>query len=328
MMNFRTSVELPIKETEIRHSDRLMLFGSCFSENIGNKLAENKFTCDINPFGVLYNPFSISCALKQVMARKIYKEEDLFETGGMWHSWMHHGSFSSEVSSHDCLQKINNRLQKASDFLLVADWLIITWGTAYVYRHEGKVVGNCHKCQESLFVRERLSVESIYDEWNIVLQMIKCHYPKLKVMFSVSPIRHAKDGLHGNQLSKATLLLATDELCSTFDNCFYFPSYEILMDELRDYRFYADDMLHPSSLAVQYIWECFCRAYLKEDTIAVMKQWSDIKKSLHHKPFRPDSETYRNFLSQIMLKIERLNEKFPYIDTQKEIEQCRILLNL
>ena len=147
-------------------------------------------------------------------------------------------------------------------------------------------------------------------------------------MFSVSPIRHAKDGMHGNQLSKATLLLAADELCRTNNNCFYFPSYEILMDELRDYRFYADDMLHPSPLAVQYIWECFCRTYFKEETMTVMKEWSEIQKALHHKPFRPNSEAYRYFLSQIMLRIERLNEKFPYFDVQKEIEQCRTLLNL
>ena len=328
MMNFRTSVELPKIEAEIRHSDHLMLWGSCFTENIGNKLTENKFICDVNPFGVLYNPYSISCALKQVLNRKVYNEGDLFEAEGIWHSWMHHSSFSSDVSSDDCLQKINNRLQEASDFLSTADWLIITWGTAYVYRYEEIVVGNCHKCAENMFIRERLSVEAICEEWSATLQLMKCYFPKLKVLFSVSPIRHAKDGMHENQLSKAVLLLSMDELCRKFDNCYYFPSYEILMDELRDYRFYADDMLHPSSLAVQYIWDCFCRVYFKKGTMAVMKEWSDIKKSLQHKPFRPKSEAYRKFLSQIMLKIERLNEKFPYIDTQKEIEQCQILLNL
>lgn len=328
MMNFRTSVELPQEEVEIRHSDRLMLFGSCFSENIGNRLAENKFVCEVNPFGILYNPLSISSALKQVMNRKVYVKEDLFEAGGVWHSWMHHGSFSSDVSLDDCLQKINIRLKKASDFLATADWLIVTWGTSYVYRYEGDVVGNCHKCPEKMFVRERLSVEAVCEEWNALLRSIKCHFPELKVMFSVSPIRHAKDGMHGNQLSKATLLLAADELCRRFDNCFYFPSYEILMDELRDYRFYADDMFHPSPLAVQYIWECFCRSYFKENTMDVMKDWDEIQKALRHKPFRPESEAYRKFLSQIMLRIERLNEKLPYIDTQKEIEQCRALLNL
>ena len=327
-MNFRTLVELPEKETEISHSDHLMLFGSCFSENIGKMLVENKFTCEVNPFGILYNPLSISCALKQVMAGTVYKENDLFEFGGMWHSWMHHGSFSSEVSSNDCLQKINSRLQKAINSLPNTNWLIITWGTAYVYRYQGNIVGNCHKCPEKMFTRERLSVEAICEEWSDILRSIKCHFPTLKVMFSVSPIRHAKDGMHGNQLSKSTLLLAVDELCRTFDNCFYFPSYEILMDELRDYRFYSDDMLHPSSLAVEYIWECFCRTYFKENTIAIMKECNEIQKALRHKPFHPESEAYRKFLSQIMLRIERLKEKFPYIDIQKEIEQCQILLNL
>lgn len=327
-MNFRTQVEMAGERTEIRHSDKLMLFGSCFSENIGNLLVENKFGCEVNPYGILYNPLSIAKALREIMARKVYDESDLFERDGVWHSWMHHSSFSSDLSSGDCLQKINSRLSAASECLPETDWLIVTWGTAYVYQHEGKVVGNCHKCPDSFFVRRRISVEAVCEEWNAILQMLKCHFPKLKVLFTVSPIRHAKDGMHNNQLSKATLLLAVEELCRTFDFCHYFPSYEIMMDDLRDYRFYADDMLHPSGIAIEYIWDCFSRTYFSTDTLQIMKEWSGIRKSLHHKPFRPQSEAYRKFLAQIMLKIERMKENFPYIDAQKEMELCHTLLNI
>lgn len=327
-MNFRTQVEVPERRTEIFHSDKMMLFGSCFSENIGNLLMANKFGCEVNPYGILYNPLSIAKALRQIMEHKVYVGTDLLEWKGIWHSWMHHSSFSSEVSAEDCLQKINSRLKAASESLPDTDWMIVTWGTAHVFLYEGEVVGNCHKYPEKCFERRRISVEAICEEWKPLLQTMKCRFPQLKVLFTVSPIRHAKDGMHGNQLSKATLLLAVEELCRTFDHCFYFPAYEIMMDELRDYRFYADDMMHPSAMAVNYIWECFCRTYFSGETLRIMKEWEEIDKALHHKPFRPESDAYRHFLTQIMLRIERMKKNFPYIDAQKEIELCHTLLNI
>ena len=323
-MNFRTQVEMPVKGGEIFHSDRIMLWGSCFTENIGNLLKENKFQCDVNPFGTLYNPLSIAKALHQVMEGKQYQSSDLFEAGGLWHSWMHHSVFS--VSDKEaCLDGINARMNESNSFLKECNWLIITWGTAYVYalKENGEVVGNCHKQPDKIFERRRLSVNEIVCEWTLLLEKLKQVNPDLKVVLTVSPIRHAKDGMHGNQLSKSTLLLAVDELCKTCPECIYFPSYEIMMDELRDYRFYADDMMHPSKLAVEYIWECFGNAYFGDTTKGIMKEWQDISKGLSHKPFNPDSEAYRNFLSQIVLKINRLKEKLPYFDVQKELEQCR-----
>ena len=206
----------------------------------------------------------------------------------------------------------------------MTDWLMITFGTAYVYlnRETEEVVGNCHRMPERMFRRSMLDVSTIVKEWQDVLNKCRKVNPNLRVLFTVSPIRHAKDGMHGNQLSKSTLLLAVDELCRTCPSCFYFPSYEIMMDELRDYRFYADDMLHPSSMAVGYLWECFCRCYFSAETGVVMKEWMEIKKALGHKPFHPQSEAYREFLSQIVLKIVRLKEKFPYLEVQKEKELC------
>ena len=326
-MNFRTQVELPEKETEIRHSSKIMLFGSCFVENIGNLLVENKFRCDVNPFGVLYNPMSINQALKQILSGKTYVEEDLFEARGLWHSWMHHSDFSASTPG-ECLSRINARLKKASEELKEADWLVMTWGTAYVYVREGEVVGNCHKMPDKTFRRLRQNAEAFVEECRGVLEKCREVNPELKVMLTVSPIRHAKDGMHANQLSKATLLLAADELCRTCPDCHYFPSYEIMMDELRDYRFYADDMLHPSRMAVEYIWNCFSNSYFSAETRAVMKEWEEIRKGIAHRPFHSESDAYRKFLSQIVLKIVRLKEKFPYLEVQKEMELCESRLKM
>ena len=322
-MNFRTHVELPEKEVKIAHSERIMLWGSCFVENIGNLLKENKFRCEVNPLGILYNPISIAESIQQVLVKKVYEETDLFQSGGMWHSWMHHSDFSS-FSSKECLKRINRNMAMVADTLSHTDWLVMTWGTAYVYylQQNQMIVGNCHKQPEKLFVRKRLEVAEIVEVWKRLLDGLRTLNPQLKVMFTVSPIRHAKDGMHGNQLSKSVLLLAVDELCRTCSDCYYFPSYEIVMDELRDYRFYADDMLHASEKAVEYIWECFCQCYFNKKTREIIKEWESVKRALEHKPFNPESETYRNFLSQIVLKISQIKEKFPYLEVQKEMELC------
>lgn len=325
-MDFRTPVEWHGESEEIKYSDHVLLMGSCFAENVGGLLLENKFSCDVNPFGILYNPLSIAKALRQMLDGKVYTMDDLFDSGGQWHSWMHHSSFSL-TDADECLNRINLRLEKAASALPRTSWLIMTWGTAFVYEKDSEVVGNCHKQPDRLFTRRLLDVDTIYREWNDALREAKQRFPGLKVMLSVSPIRHLKDGLHGNQISKSVLLLAIDRLCRELDFCHYFPSYEIVMDELRDYRFYAEDMLHPSPLAVKYIWECFCSTYMSKDTQRVMKEWADIQKGLAHRPFNPDSDAYRRFLSQIVLKIEELKEKFPYFEVQKELEQCRTLLN-
>ena len=237
-MNFRTQVELPKKETEIRHSDRIMLFGSCFAENIGNLLLANKFRCDVNPFGILYNPLSVAEAIRQTLSYKTYNEADLFCDRAGWHSFMHHSSFSGN-SAEECLSRINDRLGRAAIELPQTDWLMITWGTAWVYslKETGTIVGNCHKQPDKLFTRRLLSVEEIVSEYFNLLKTLRELNPRLNVLFTVSPIRHAKDGMHGNQISKSTLLLAVDTLQRHFPMCHYFPSYEIMMDELRDYRF-------------------------------------------------------------------------------------------
>lgn len=320
-MNFTTPIELPKGLPPITHAQHLLLLGSCFAENIGHLLKENAFRCDVNPFGILYNPLSVSEALREILSGEQYDEADLFFFRDCWHSPMHHGSFSA-ASPAEALQQINTRLLQAHQQMDGTDWLLITWGTAYVYQQQasGRIVSNCHKQPEKLFTRRMLTVDEIVSEYTLLLKELLARNPALKVLLTVSPIRHARDGMHANQLSKATLLLAIEQLQTAFpETVFYFPSYEIVLDELRDYRFYADDMLHPSPIAVSYLWERFSTVFFSDETKKIMQECESIRKALAHRPFHPDSEEHKRFLGQIVLKIERLNGKYPYLEFGKPI---------
>ena len=328
-MELITKVEYDKAPCKISHLSKSLLLGSCFAENIGCLMRENKFDCDVNPFGILYNPLSVSKALDDIIACKHYGPDDLFFHQECYHSYMHHGSFSA-TNREMVLDTINTRLSKASQRLAQTEVLIITFGTAWVYYLQStrEVVSNCHKMPAKTFVREKLTVNDIVETYSSLIAKLQQCSPNLRLLFTVSPIRHVKDGLHENQLSKATLLLAIDELTRKFpEQVSYFPAYEIVMDELRDYRFYADDMVHPSALAIQYIWECFCELYFSADTLQLMKECSNLARALAHRPLKPDSTEYKRFLGQIVLKIEQLNEKYPYLDLKKELEQCYIQLN-
>lgn len=328
-MELITKVEYDKAPFKISHLSKSLLLGSCFAENIGCLMRENKFDCDVNPFGILYNPLSVSKALDDIIACKHYGPDDLFFHQECYHSYMHHGSFSA-TNREMVLDTINTRLSKASQRLAQTEVLIITFGTAWVYYLQStrEVVSNCHKMPAKTFVREKLTVNDIVETYSSLIAKLQQCSPNLRLLFTVSPIRHVKDGLHENQLSKATLLLAIDELTRKFpEQVSYFPAYEIVMDELRDYRFYADDMVHPSALAIQYIWERFCELYFSADTLQLMKECSNLARALAHRPLKPDSTEYKRFLGQIVLKIEQLNEKYPYLDLKKELEQCYIQLN-
>lgn len=327
-MNLYTFVDIPDSLPRLSQAHRLMALGSCFAAEMGARLVEAKFCCDVNPYGVLYNPRSISAALRETLEGKQYEEKDLFAFNECWHSPMHHSNFSS-TSVEETLCRINTRLAAAHKELKSLDYLLLTFGTAWVYedKKNGGIVGNCHKLPEKNFTRRKLSVSEIIHDYTSLLTGLLTQNPKLKVIFTVSPIRHVRDGLHANQLSKATLLLAIDQLRADFpQNVFYFPAYEILLDELRDYRFYADDMVHPSPLAVRYIWQKFVHSFLTEDALLIMQESENISKSLSHKPFHPQGEEYKRFLGQIVLKIDQLNRKYPYLDFQNEKEICLIRL--
>lgn len=328
-MNFRTSVDLPLRLPRVSHADHLLMMGSCFAENVGRVLSDYKFSIDLNPFGIVYNPLSVAQALQEIIEDKTYHTDDLFFFRDCWHSSMHHGKFSSP-DREMVLDQVNSRIHSSYLQMDRTNWLLITFGTSYVYQQKenGNVVSNCHQLPEQSFIRKRLTVEEIVNRYQAILPELFTRYPQLKVLFTVSPIRHIRDGMTENQLSKATLMLAIDELKNRFPKqLFYFPSYEIVLDELRDYRFYADDMVHPSSLAIEYIWERFSETFFSDATIRLMKTVEEINRALTHKPFHPESDRYKDFIKQILFKIDKLKGEYPYLDFQKEIELCRIRLN-
>ena len=328
-MEFRTLVQLPESQPKITHRHPMLLIGSCFSENLGKRLACYKFNCAVNPYGILYNPFSIAKALDEIARNRHYTEDDLFYWNGQWHSNMHHTSFSHE-SKETCLQLINEHIQRAHNLLEQAKYLIITYGTAYYYEtadtHE--VAGNCHKRPDKAFQRKIIRMGDPVDTYvQEQLQKLLHAHPGLHIIFTISPIRHAKDGFHENQLSKSTLLLMADRFIHEHPGrASYFPAYEIMMDELRDYRFYASDMLHPSETAVCYIWECFAKTYFSNATRSLIKEIEEIRKGLNHKPFHAGSEQHKAFLRQLVLKIRQAQEKSPFLDFQKELETCHTTL--
>ena len=263
MNQYFTEIEIENYPWRIGYSDKVLFMGSCFTENIGEKMSELKFQTCVNPFGIIYNPMSVASGLRKLIEKRRYTKEDLFEQGGRWGSYDFHSRFS-ESSADEALAKMNEQVENGHSFLRQADYLIVTFGTAWVFELEatGKLVANCHKFPASDFRRYKLSQEQIVDEFRDLLTGVWKFNPNLKLLFTVSPIRHLKDSAHGNQLSKSTLLLAVDKLINDLDKryCGYFPSYEIVMDELRDYRFYAADLVHLSPVAVDHIWAKFSKS--------------------------------------------------------------------
>lgn len=311
-MDFRTVIPIsPLKIMD--YEQHFLLLGSCFAETIGRKLLEYRFTGDVNPFGVLYNPFSIADALERLSENRSFVASELFNYDGWWHSWAHHGSFSAKTQEQ-ALANINTTYSVAAERFEQTDVLILTFGSAWVYEHDGSVVANCHKVPEREFMRRRLSVDEIVERYTILLNRLLKNRPHLRIVFSVSPIRYLRNGATENQTSKAILLLAAEALCRQFEAAIYFPSYEIVLDELRDYRFFADDMIHPSSMAVEYVWERFCTAFFTEKTLELLPQVAKINKALQHRPLKADSEAYRRFTEQIECDLAELKQKYPYLN--------------
>jgi hypothetical protein len=320
MINYCTRVEIPKSSFDIGYKDRLMFTGSCFAEETGMRMKAFGWDASVNPFGVLYNPLSVASGCNRMLNPEPFVESDLFEYNGMFHSFMHHGMFSRQ-SATDALTEMNSALTIAAGRFCNISCLMVTFGTAYVYRlkSDGRVVANCHKLPAAQFERELLTVERIIDEWSVLLDHFFAVNAAAKVIFTVSPVRHWKDGAHGNQISKSILLLAQQALTAKYaGRIFYFPAYELMMDELRDYRFYADDLLHPSKVAVDYIWERFCDVYLDTGAKSDVKEVESIHRDVSHRPFHPSTDQYKQFLTHTFNKIKRLQVKNPYICLSKE----------
>lgn len=318
-MNFRTIIPISASANRIEHRQQLMMFGSCFTENIGERLHNAKFKVDVNPFGIQYNPFSLAYSLDRLVENKPFTADELFEAHGLWHSFAHHSKFSA-ASKHDTLEKINRRLADSAKMLHKADFLFLTFGTAWVYelKETGAVVSNCHKLADKLFVRRRLSVAEIVEKYSQLLAKLKSINPKLQVIFTVSPIRHWKDGAHENNVSKSVLLLAIEELQAKFDCVNYFPAYELQLDELRDYRFYTEDMLHPNATAINYIWDRFGESFFSAETKQTAVEMDKLRKALAHRPFNKEGADYKLFCEQNLNKIKKFELAYPEISFEEE----------
>lgn len=306
-MNFRTNIQLKKERNQIDYDSKLILFGSCFSENIAKKLAHFKFNSVSNPFGILFNPIAIEQLITNAINLKQYTEKDIFQLNERWHCFDAHSDISA-VEKSELLNNLNSAITASHKQLCEASHLIITLGTAWVYRfiETDAIVGNCHKIPQKKFLRELLSTDEITASLDNIITLVKSINPSVNIIFTVSPVRHLKDGFVENAQSKAHLLTAIHQNTNAKNQLYYFPSYEIMLDDLRDYRFYASDMVHPNDTAIAYIWEQFKTVWIAEKSLSIMKEVDAVQRGLAHKPFNATSEQHKKFLSNLKEKKESL----------------------
>lgn len=317
-MNFFTSFQVPpIDETHrIDYQSKIVSLGSCFADNLAQKMNFYKFRIESNPFGVLFHPLAIENLFKRAYKFELFDEKDIFFSDDLWHSFETH-SQCSMVDKSLMIKELNQKLRTFRDSVASATHIVITLGTAWVYRHlqSNVIVANCHKVPQQQFIKELLSVVDIYESFQRIKNYIRGINAYVRVIFTISPVRHLKDGFIENQRSKSLLFTALHEYLSESKDGmeFYFPAYEILMDELRDYRFYADDLLHPSQQAIDYIWQKFVNSHIRETSHDIMTEVQAIQTGLAHKPFNYETESHQIFLQKINERIKALQEKVSFI---------------
>ena len=310
-MLLQTQINIQPLEQTVHYGDGLLFLGSCFADEVGSICKGLGFDAMVNPFGVLYNPYSIANAIHRMHSAKPFTHDEVIRTGEEFYCTFSHNTEFWRPTENELLEEVNKSLETASRHFALAKWVVVSLGTAWVYRYREtlEVVANCHKMPSQQFDRFRLSVPQII---TVLSDLLKLH-PDKHFIFTVSPLCHLKDGLHENQLSKSTLLLAVDEVCRQFDNAHYFPAYEILLDELRDYRFYKEDMVHPTEQAVRYIWEHFADFAIDAKEKPAMKAAAELKQMLHHRPVFPESESFKKFELLKNEKAKTLSEQFPHV---------------
>ena len=313
-MNFNTKITIPAAINLINYDSKIVLLGSCFASTIGEKFAYFKFQHTINPFGIIFNPISIEKLIERAINKLEFNDTDVFFHNELWHCYEVHSELS-ESDKEVFLIKLNHLLHYFRIQIEEASHIIITYGTSWIYKlkSSNEIVANCHKAAQNQFDKEIISVESIEKSIQKTCDLIQKVNPKCSIVFTISPVRHIKDGFIENQQSKAHLISAIHSPNFQLPTSSYFPSYEIMMDELRDYRFYADDMLHPNQTAINYIWERFFETQIHEEIYPIMEEVGTIQKGLSHKPFHPYSESHQKFLANLNQKIDTLATQFPHI---------------
>lgn len=322
-MEFRTIVKTGENRGWLHHSDKVLLLGSCFSDNIGAKMNGALINATVNPMGTLYNPMSIARAVKRLIDCSPIAGQDLFMQGGVWNSYEFHSRYSMP-DKQAAIDRMNQRIVMGHEALHEAQMLTITLGTAMVYRLKatGQVVANCHKVPQHEFERKMATVPEMVQELDDMLSRLHQFNPAMQIIFTVSPIRHVADGLGTNSLSKAALRIAVSEaIAGHSDYCDYFPAFEIMMDDLRDYRFYASDMVHPSDVAIEYIWQAFQATYLDDRSALAVARCERVYRRLQHRPMSSNRETVDRFNADTAIVVRNLMKEYPYLTHHPELQK-------
>ena len=319
-MEFRLEFEPKPLSPKIILADNIMLLGSCFTEHMNEKFCQYKFNTLQNPHGVLFNPISISNAIKAYKNLCLVDHESLFFHQGLWNHWSFHSS-RSKTEALDSIDFMNKNINAGNEFLKKADWLIITFGSSFVYEiDENQVVANCHKIPANKFNKRMLQIDEIVANYGSLITELKEFNPNLKIIFTVSPVRHSREGFVENNRSKSVLILSIEKLIATYPDCHYFPSYELVIDDLRDYRFYAEDMVHPNYLATQYVWEKFAGSCIDGKSREIFKELDQLNNAVKHRPLHPNSEEHKKFLAKFGSIVDSLSHRFPSLNFQFEKE--------
>ena len=319
-MNFHLQFPVhPFKE-KLKYPDKILFIGSCFAENIGDIFQQYKFKTLINPHGILYNPLSIAVAIQRYIKNKPVAEEELFLSNECWSSWEHHSCFSGP-DKKQLLSDINKNISLAHEQIKSSEWLFITFGSAFIYtlKESNQLVGNCHKLPQAKFTKHLLVIDKIVEEYNLLINQLKEINPRLKIVFTISPVRYTRDGVVENNRSKARLTEAAHRLVEENVNAFYFPAYELVIDDLRDYRFYKEDLVHPNQLAITYVFEKLADALFNEETKQIFGKIKDIITAQQHKPFNQDTIAHRKFKTVYFERCQLLQNEYSFLDFTNEI---------
>lgn len=304
---FRTEISLESCPVKINLKDKILTAGSCFSDSVGSQLVKMKFNTFVNPFGVSYNPHSIHKVLRYALHNQVVPENTYLSNQELIANFDFHSSFS-KINKTAIEKKIKDVIGASHYFLKDASWIFITYGSALVYERKdtGEIVSNCHKLPAAGFSKSLLSQKKVLESFDEFYKELKAFNPDCKIILTVSPVRHIKDTLQLNSVSKSVIRLACQTISETYSDAYYFPSYEIMLDDLRDYRFYGPDMIHPSTEAEEYIWNKFLECYMDNPTKDFIKQWNPIYTALQHKPFHPSTSSHQSFLKKLLSQLEEL----------------------
>jgi hypothetical protein len=328
-MEFFLPIEFNRLSEPISYRDRILLIGSCFTEHIGNALLDYKYNVLQNPNGILFGPDAVSESLKNYVSAKMYSDADLFQLNGVWYSWDHHSRYAATTASQT-ISLINDSQHAGHEFIKAADWIIITLGSSFTYeltdaaskasKSKGDAVANCHRAPANWFKKRMLAIEETAELIHGAINLVRRKNPEVRFLFTISPVRHVRDGVIENNRSKARLLEAVHTICATTRDCYYFPAYELVIDVLRDYRFYDIDLVHPNYAATTYVMQKFSEHCIESGSLLLMQEVKKIVTARRHKALQPESDAHRRFLMDMFNRTTELQLKHPFLDLKEEIQ--------